>query len=385
MSLSIDEVRWLIAHPHALDEASELPLTKKSMLADSAALRQEYGDIGRAVLEVAEARRSTAGKLPGEWVISSEAAQQATPYSVATMRALRLVRDGRPVHDVTCSIGTEVSALIDVGVPAMGSDLDFARLLMAQHNAPAPYAQADALTPVTSGHIIVADPARRAGGRRIARPEDLLPALPDLVEAWAGHDMAIKCAPGLDFSEWTGEVAVTSVDGGVKEACLYTPGLAEPGVSRSAWVIRGQSVDKYNDAMPDHCEVKPVGAYIIDPDGAVVRAGLVRHYAAAHGLWQLDERIAHLTGDAIPVGESGFEVLAQVPVKKVRQELQARNCGAVEILVRGVDLNPDMLRKQWKLRGDVQLAVIISRIGKTAVAFICRERQFNAGQVFDRV
>ena len=26
-----------------------------------------------------------------------------------------------------------------------------------------------------------------------------------------------------------------------------------------------------------------------------VRAGLVRHYAAAHGLWQLDERIAHLT------------------------------------------------------------------------------------------
>ena len=381
MSLDCAEVRWLIEHPEALARADELPLTKKSMLADSSAMRAEFGDMGRAVLEAAQARRSTEGKLPSTWVLSSEAAQQATPFAVAQLRAQRLAKSapGTPVHDVTCSIGTEVAAMTAAGIDVIGSDLDISRLLMARHNAPAPYLQADALTPVTHGRIIVADPARRAGGRRITRPEDLLPSLPDLVAAWPGHEMAIKCAPGLDFSEWEGEVALTSVDGGVKEACLCTPGLATSGVQRSAWVIRDQVVNKYDDAMSDHCPAGPVGAYIVDPDGAVVRAGLVRQYAAAHGLWQLDERIAHLTGDAIPAGESGFEVLAQVPVKKVRQELQARNCGAVEILVRGVDLNPDTLRKQWKLRGDIQLAVIISRIGKSAVAFICGPRQFNTG------
>ncbi len=36
----------------------------------------------------------------------------------------------------------------------------------------------------------------------------------------------MKCAPGLDFSQWPGLVSVASVNGNVKEACLYTPGLA---------------------------------------------------------------------------------------------------------------------------------------------------------------
>ena len=131
--------------------------------------------------------------------------------------------------------------------------------------------------------------------------------------------MAIKSAPGLDFSDWEGEVELTSVSGSVKEACLYTPGLVATRqgrqVRRSAVLI--DNVDKrrpldlaaarvrrYDDTMDDDCGVAEVGRYIVDPDGAVVRAGLVRHFAAAHRLWQLDERIAHLSGDDLAPGLS---------------------------------------------------------------------------------
>ena len=135
--------------------------------------------------------------------------------------------------------------------------------------------------------------------------------------------------------------------------------------------------ESYDDTMPDDCAVADAGRYIIDPDGAVVRAGLVRHYAAAHGLWQLDERIAHLTGDAIPAGASGFEVIDRVPLKRVRSALTGLDCGSAEILVRGVDANPDVLRKQWKLKGSVPLAVVVTRIGSAGVAFVCRPRQWG--------
>ena len=417
MSLSSAEVRALLADPGLAGAAAGLELSDASLLADLTHLRESLGEsaeLARAVVELERARRSTAGKLPGWWLLDSDSAQQATHAAVARARAVRLTtavgEDVAPgVHDVTCSIGAEIAALTEyraesaVGAfPVLGSDLDMARVLMARHNAPdAHVVVADALAPVSEGMIIVADPARRAGGRRIPRPEDLLPPLPDLIDAWRGpgvrrnHEMAVKCAPGIDYSGWEGEAAVTSVDGGVKEACLYTPGLAATPlgdggdvVTRSAHVLRtrgeGTVGERYDDTMPDDCGVGDAGRWIIDPDGAVVRAGLVRHYAAAHGLRQLDERIAHLTGDAIPPGASGFEVLEQVPLKKVKRALTARGCASAEILVRGVDVNPDVLRRQWKLGGakksggkGAQLGVVITRIGSTATAFVCGQRQWG--------
>lgn len=116
------------------------------------------------------------------------------------------------------------------------------------------------------------------------------------------------------------------------------------------------------------------GRFIIDPDGAVVRAGLVKHYAAREGLWQLDGHIAYLTGDRIPAGRSGFEVREAVALKKLKAALTGHDVGALEILVRGVDVDPDQLRKKLKLRGSQAAAVVIARIGDQQIAFICGPR-----------
>lgn len=237
-------------------------------------------------------------------------------------------------------------------------------------------AKADALVPCSVAEVVIADPARRADGRRTHDPAKLQPPLPDLLDAYAGRDVAVKCAPGLDFDKlaWAGEIEVVSLDGGVREACLWTPGLAGDGVSRRASVLSsGGGSWTITDADPDDIPEQAPGEWIIDPDGAVVRAGLVRHYAAKHGLWQLDPRIAYLTGDTVPEGMRGFRILDRLDFKEkpLRAELHRRDCGPLEILTRGVDIDPDALRARIKPRGTQPYTLVITRIGRTATVFLC--------------
>lgn len=383
MAYTLDEVAFLAAHTDDIAAATAgLAFTRSSLLDDVAVLRARFGEHGRAVAELAQARRSATahGKFPADWLTDLDAAQQATPQVVAAERAARLRRilgTDTLVHDVTCSVGTEGASVRAEGLGYLGSDLDHSRLLMARHNlGPGAWlARADATVPASTGaDVIVADPARRAGGRRITRPDQLLPPLPDLLAAWPGPELAVKCAPGLDFSGWEGLVSLVSVDGGVKEACLYTPGLAE-GVRREAVVISSGKTDRITDSEPDGTHAGEPGRFLIDPDGAVVRAGLVRHYAHREGLWMLDERIAYLTGDVIPAGRTGFEIREIIPLKKLRAALNSHDAGSLEILVRGVDVDPDALRKKLKLKGKAPMTVVCTRIGTQGVALICGPRQ----------
>src|SRR5262249_7625886 len=157
----------------------------------------------------------------------------------------------------------------------------------------------DALHPVSRGTVVLADPARRGVGGRVFRPRDFIPPLDLLLDTYRDRHLVVKCSPGIDFDrlEFQGEVEVTSLAGDVREACLWSAGFTEQGVSRRATVLGADGiVEQVTDAEPDDCAVAPVGRWIVEPDGAVVRAGLVRHYAGRYGLWQLDPKIAYLSG-----------------------------------------------------------------------------------------
>ena len=379
MSFNPAEVRFLAAHSADLDEvAPKVELTAATVFADRSILERHFGEHARAAMEAIYARRMAQSKLPPGWLADINAVQQATPEPVAQLRARRVMAwDPHLVCDVTCSVGTE--ALGYTGTAWVGSDVDHARLLMARHNL-GPNAlllRAGALAPAVRSEkgVIVADPARRAGGRRITDPAKLLPPLPDLLEAHAGTEMAVKCAPGIDYSDWPGLVSVVSLDGGVKEACLYTPGLAQ-GLTREAVVLRSDGfTETVTSADPDEVAEGNPGAFIIEPDGAVVRAGLVRAFAARHGLWMLDRHIAFLTGEKIPAGYSGFPFMEAVPLRKLKSALSTHDVGSLEILVRGVDVDPDKLRAKLKLKGSQSMAVVIARVGDHAIAHICGPRQ----------
>ncbi len=361
-------------------------------MADVAAARSRFGDKAAVLVETTLLRRRAAGKLGAlgdvsGWLFTEEALQQATAAPVAVHRAERLAAgSGDPdvvVHDATCSIGTEVAALRGAGVRTVGSDIDPVRLAMARNNLGegAHLCRADALHPVTRTAVVLVDPARRTNGRRRFGIGDYRPGLAQLIDTYRGRNLVVKCSPGIDFDQvgdlgFDGEIEVTSYRGSVREACLWSAGLAQPGVRRRASVLDRD--EQITDAEPDDCPVRPPGRWIVDPDGAVVRSGLVRHYAARHGLWQLDPDIAYLSGDRLPPGVRGFEVLERLAFdeRRLRQALSALDCGALEILVRGVQVDPDALRRRLRARGGRPLSVVITRIGRGAAghaaAFVCR-------------
>jgi hypothetical protein len=369
------------AGERALREVDGYRLTDSTLVADIASARASFGERAATLVETTLLRRRAAAKFadPSGWLFTDEALQQATAEPVAAHRARRLA--GADVHDATCSIGTELAALLNSASSVVGSDIDPVRLAMARHNvADVDLCRADALRPITRGAVVLVDPARRSGGRRRFDPRDYTPALDGLLDVYRGRQLVVKVAPGIDFDElsrlgFRGEIEVTSLAGSVREACLWSVGLAENGVTRRATMLdTGEGI---TDAEPDECMVAPAGRWIVDPDGAVVRAGLVRHYAARHGLWQLDPDIAYLSGDRLPDNVRGFEVIEELNYseRRLRQALSARDIGAVEILVRGIGVDPDALRARLRLRGSQPVSVVIARIGSgaasRATAFIC--------------
>jgi hypothetical protein len=381
VAFGVDDVAYLRSDAGARDlrEVNEFRLTDSTLVSDIASARDSFGDRAAVLVETTLLRRRAAAKFAdaSQWLFTDEALQQATAEQVAAHRARRLA--GLTVHDATCSIGTELAALRNSAAYVVGSDIDPVRLAMAAHNvAGVDLCRADALRPVTRDTVVLADPARRSAGRRRFDPRAYTPALDALLDVYRGRDLVVKCAPGIDFDElarlgFRGEIEVTSLAGSVREACLWSSGLAT--VTRRATMLdTGESV---TDTDPGDCPVAPAGRWIVDPDGAVVRAGLVRHYAAQHGLWQLDPDIAYLSGDQLPANVRGFEVLEELDYseRRLRQALSAREVGAVEILVRGVDVDPDILRTRMRLRGSQPVSVVIARIGSgaasRATAFIC--------------
>jgi len=361
----------------ALAGCDALPLTDRTRIADVAAARRIAGARSAAVLETVLLRRKAPAKLDSarKWLFTADALQQASASPVARHRAARLA--DRDVHDVTCSIGADLAELARVAGRCVGSDIDPVRLAMARHNCPeVALVRADALRPVSRDTVVVADPARRdTAGRRRWRPEDFLPPLDDLAAVYAGRDLVVKCSPGIDRAvvPWAGEVELVSLDGQVREACLWAGGVAT--AARRATVLRSDGTQwTITDAEPDDAGVGAPGEWIIDPDGAVVRAGLVRHYGARHGLWQLDERIAYLTGNTPPSGIRAFRILDHGPYqeKALRALLREHRIGRLEILVRGLDVDPDALRRRLKIGGAGEATVVLTRIGRSPHAFLCR-------------
>ena len=102
--------------------------------------------------------------------------------------------------------------------------------------------------------------------------------------------------------------------------------------------------------------MRDVGGFLYEPDGAVIRAGLVTAVAAGVEGGLLDEHIAWVTADAAfrtPFAR-GYRVLEEVPYreKQLKAALRERGIGRLTIKKRGVDVVPEQLRKRLALRGD---------------------------------
>ena len=68
-------------------------------------------------------------------------------------------------------------------------------------------------------------------------------------------------------------------------------------------------------------------------------------------------------------------------MKKLPAVLKDLDAGAVEILVRGVNITPENLRKKLKLKGTQSYVIALMRIGKGAasstLAIVANKRQWG--------
>jgi len=121
----------------------------------------------------------------------------------------------------------------------------------------------------------------------------------------------------------------------------------------------------------------PPGAFLLDPNPAVTRAGLVEELARQLGAWKLDPRSAFLAADAplhSPFGRS-LRVDASLPwnLKQLRALLRERRVGAVEVRKRGSAVDAGALAARLRLRGDGRATVVLTRVAGRPWALVCAD------------
>jgi hypothetical protein len=357
--------------------ASTLDLSAGRRLQAAEEVRRLFGPaLGPPALEQALLRARAAAKHPrgGELWWTGDALEQASSYEVAARRADRFPG---PVVDLGCSVGGDLLTLAD---GSLGVDLDEARLLLARANASVLgrsvwLVRADATSfPLPASADVFADPARRAGGRRTFDPRAYSPPL-DTVLGLDVRSLGVKVAPGIDHDALPAslEVEVVSLRGDVKEAVLWG-GAARRGVRRSAVLLPGPHV--LDDHPVPEPRVAPPGRWLLEPDGAVVRAHLVAQVADLVGGWLLDATIAYVAADGpveVPWGK-WYEVLEVLPfgLKPLRERLRAHDAGPLVVKKRGTAVEPDVLRRQLKLTGTREVTVVLTRSAGRQIAMVVR-------------
>jgi SAM-dependent methyltransferase len=309
--------------------------------------------------------------------------EQATGTRVADHRAARIAAAApAAVLDACCGVGGDLIALGSAGLTVAAVDRDPLHVSVARANmAVLGVSGAVQVADVTSMDlapfgIVYADPSRRAARGRVFDVADYSPPW-TFVSGLLRRPSGVKVAPGIPHdrvpvgveTEWV------SLSGEVKEAVLWSPYLAT--VRRRATVIRGRGLATLtNEDDPGEAAVRPVSRWLFEPDGAVIRAGLVTAVAAAVGGGLVDEHIAYVTADApasTPFARC-FEVLDVLPYreKMLKAALRDRDIGAVTIKKRGVAVAPEDMRKRLALRGNQHATIVLTRAAGKGVALLVR-------------
>ena len=386
--MELETFRWLLTDEGqallaAASTAEGTPLQVQKALREvsSGSTDERASRVAAALGQVELRRRATAklGEDAARMYFTRDGLEQATRSSVARHRASRIALAGPSVVDLTCGIGGDLLAFARAGLTTAGIDLDPLRVEMARANLAAlglggAVGTGDAweldTSPFATAYI---DPARRGSRGRTFHADDWAPPW-TFVASLLTHRACAKVAPGIPHSlvpdgveaEWVSEA------GEVKEAVLWSPTLAT--VNRRATVIGRGGLATLTDEDDPGAEVGGVGEFLYEPDGAVIRAGLVTAVAAGVRGHLVDRKIAYVSGDAAfhtPFARS-YRVVDELPYreKQLRAALRDRNVGTLTIKKRGVDVAPEQLRKRLALRGDQTATVVLTRVAGEGTALL---------------
>ncbi|MGV4985605.1 class I SAM-dependent methyltransferase [Streptomyces sp. NRAIS4] len=365
-------------------------------LAVATRLRRDHpAELVSAALGQARLRQRAAAKFgaadAGRMFFTPNGVEQSTRTSVAAYRAQRLKGLGvTSVADLCCGIGGDAIAFARAGIRVLAVDRDAVTAATARVNAEAlglgeliEVREADVTEVDTGGYdAVFVDPGRRGGrsggaarsasvrgggratGGRIFDPEAYSPPLSWAIEAArTAPRAALKVAPGIPHEAVPADAEAEWIsDGGdVKEAVVWFG--TEPGAVRATLLPGPRTL--LGRGLPDP-RVRPVGRYLYEPDGAVIRAHLVAEVAEQLDGGLIDPTIAYVTADDLrptPYA-SAYRITDQLPfnVKKLKALLREREVGTLTVKKRGSAVEPEELRKKVKPQGPHAATVFLTRV-----------------------
>lgn len=353
-----------------------------------------------AVLTQSRLRTKAEGKF-GEFarqmIFTPAGLEQSTRLPVAARHAERYLKAGiKHVADLGCGLGADSMALASLDIRVTAVEQDETTAACATMNLiPFPNASvvhADATTLSLEGiDGVWLDPARRttstSGTRRIWDPEDFSPPL-SFVESLAksGRSVGVKMGPGIPHDSVPAgcEAQWVSVGGDVTEVALWFNAVRRPGIRRAALLLGAQGAAEITSEEDfDGGPVAPVGpveGYLYEPDGAVIRAGLVADVALELDGHLVDEHIAYICAADLrdtPFARA-YRILEVMPynVKALKSWVKDHGIGVLDIKKRGTSVTPEELRKQLlpggkssgKNAAKKSATLVLTRIGEDRVA-----------------
>ena len=360
------------------------PLPPDAALRLGTALRRDYPpDLVAAAFTLHDLRLRAAAKFEraAEMLFTRPGLEQATAEPLSRHRAARFAGANRIV-DLCTGIGGDLIALA-AHAPVLAVDRDPVHLRMAVHNARVydvagnvtsreANVQSLDLTGIDAAFI---DPARRTPDRRLG-PNLTEPPLPwclNLAERVPA--VAIKAAPGIDTDHipdgW--EIEFVADERDLKESVLWSPALATS--TRRATVMPTGDTLLPIPGYP--VPVSPPGAYLLDPNPAVTRAGLVEDLARDLGAWKIDDQIAFLSLDRdlrTPFART-LRIVDSLPWRhrEIAARLRTLGIGAVDIRRRGLPGDVEEIRRRFKLAGPHRATVVMTRVQDNPWCLICTD------------
>jgi SAM-dependent methyltransferase len=386
--------QWLtsdLARPALAQASSE---AEPESLAAAQRLRRDWTpEQSAAVLTQAALRRrarSKFGSKAAELFFTSDGLEQSTRGDVARWRAERFVQAGaKRIVDVGCGIGADALAFAEAGLEVVAIEADPVTAILAAANLAGrgrvvcgdATGQTDesAVGPLAdelavADTAVFVDPARRTGRGRTWRVADFAPPWDFATELLVGRLGCVKAAPGLPSGFIPEAVAATWVShsGDLVETSLWS-GIGEPG-SRTAVLLPSRvELDAGARALPP---VAVIGAYLYEPDPAVIRAGGMAALAELLAGWAVNPGIGYLSAErfvATPLAEC-FEVVEVLAYDErvLRAWVREHDIGSVEIKTRGIEVDPAELRRRLKPKGSAPATIVLTPTPAGARAVVVR-------------
>ncbi len=403
----------------ALDSALGRALLQQAEPADamrsSDQLRRAFPDADASLIAAAltqvgleQRARTRFGSLAADYLWTSDGLEQASRPGVSRYRADRLRALGvSVVADLTCGLGADATAFARAGLDVVGveSDPDVAELARinarrANLGTRIAVTTGDCTDPAILGQLPIQawfiDPARRdptaarrrdGSNRRIDDPQAWSPPW-EWVRAQAERTelLVVKTAPGIAHDELGGaSTEWLSQDGSLLEACAWW-GVAGP--QRAAVLLDasgGVRLRVEAAAVDDPAEpvtgLPHAGDLLLEPDPAIIRAGVVAEFGEAVGARLLDERLAYLTAQpgrlraGAWVGSRVWQILSWGDYLPSQLAAIAAEHGItrVDVVGRGRTLDETRVRRELGLPGGPGAAgtLIVAGLGterRTTVA-----------------